>query len=275
MSKKLLGLIAAAGVGGFWYYNTQKNKTPIVASKNTTVPATTAPAKSWHMIISGGPACGKGTQCDKLKAKYGVVHISTGDLLREHVSKKSELGVKAKTFMDTGKLVPDELVIDMTKERLDRDDCKKTGWLLDGFPRTQAQAKALDAAGAKCDAFISVEVPDETMIGRAVTRRLDPKTGNIYNTKSHMPTDPEVVKRLITRSDDTEEKMKERLAQFHKNVDAVIGSYKPVLVSVNGNQHPDKVFEEICKGLENLSKPKVTFTATNTTATEKKKEVKH
>jgi adenylate kinase len=175
--------------------------------------------------------------------------------------------------MDAGKLVPDEVIIGIVstavmmicrpsenwnltpfsvqvKNRLDEDDCKQNGWLLDGFPRTQAQAKALEDAGIHGDCFIMLNVPDEILVERVVGRRTDPETGDIYHLTFNPPTDPEVEARLVQRSDDTEEKVKVRLEQYHANVAAVKGSYSDIIVEIDGTGKPDKVFMDIEKAVK-------------------------
>jgi adenylate kinase family enzyme len=131
------------------------------------------------------------------------------------------------------------------KDRLDEDDCKIKGWLLDGFPRTEAQAEALEGAGIDADCFVFLDVPDEILVERVIGRRTDPVTGKIYHMTFSPPTDEEVLNRLDQRSDDTEEKVKVRLEQFHANVDAVKGSYTDILVSVNGNKAPKEVSKKV------------------------------
>ena len=132
-------------------------------------------------------------------------------------------------------------VFTQVKDRLDDDDCKAKGWLLDGFPRTQAQASALAEAGICADCFIFLNVPDEILVERVVGRRTDPKTGKIYHMTFSPPEDEDVKARLVQRSDDTEEKVKVRLEQFHANVEAVKGSYSDISVEVDGSLKPDEV----------------------------------
>ena len=134
-----------------------------------------------NIIIAGAPASGKGTQCEIIKEKFGVVHLSTGDMLRAAVAAGTDVGKKAKDYMDSGKLVPDEVIIGIVKDRLDEDDCKTQGWLLDGFPRTQAQAKALEEAGVTADCFLFLDVPDEVLVERVVGRRTDPGESAEYH----------------------------------------------------------------------------------------------
>jgi adenylate kinase len=166
-------------------------------------------------------------------------------LLRAAVKAGTKLGMEAKAFMDSGKLVPDNLVIDLVSEKLKSDECVEKGWLLDGFPRTLAQAQALAEQGATVDAFVSLEVPDEMLVDRVVGRRTDPVTGTIYHTTFDPPPTAEITARCVQRSDDTEEKVKVRLAQFHENVAAVSGFYSSVMKKVNGACPKDEVFNEI------------------------------
>lgn len=133
---------------------------------------------------------------------------------------------------------------------MDESDCQEKGWLLDGFPRTQAQAKALEDAGIQADCFIFLNVPDEVLVERVVGRRTDPETGKIYHMKFSPPDDDEVMARLEQRSDDTAEKVKVRLEQFHSNVEAVKDSYTNISVSIDGNQAPGDVTESIMEAVE-------------------------
>jgi len=201
------------------------------------------------IIVSGAPASGKGTQCEFLKSKYGVVHISTGDVLRAAVADGTEFGKQAKQFMDDGKLVPDEVMIGLVRERLNSNECRHRGWLLDGFPRTFAQAEALVKAGIEPDYLIQVDVPDSILVERVAGRRSDPVTGHIYHLKSHPAPNDEIAKRLVQRSDDTEEKIQVRVETYHKHIDAIIGHYQNILVKVNGNLDKNVVFQQIVNAL--------------------------
>jgi len=182
--------------------------------------------------------------------KYGVVHISTGDLLRAAVEKKTELGLSVKEYMDAGNLVPDKLMINLIVNRLRHGDCQHRGWLLDGYPRTHEQAKALKEAGIVPEHFILITVPDQILIERVVGRRNDPVTGLIYHTKFNPPKEEEVAKRLVQRSDDTEDKVKIRIAAFHQHNKSILDDYKGVLVTVNGNQDKNTVFDAICAAID-------------------------
>jgi len=184
-----------------------------------------------------------------------VVHISTGDLLREAVKKGTDLGKQAKGYMDKGALVPDELIINLAKEQLETKEAKEHGWLLDGFPRTKEQAEAMAKAGIHAEAFILIEVPDEVLVERVEGRRLDPETGAIYHLKFNPPPDDEKVKKRLTqRSDDNADKLKNRLVEYHKHVSSVEGYFKEILLRVDGNQKPDVVSKAIADGLESTGK---------------------
>lgn len=201
------------------------------------------------IIICGAPASGKGTQCELIKETYGVVHLSTGDMLRAAVAAKTEVGLEAKGFMESGQLVPDSVMIGIILDRLAQDDCVEKGWLLDGFPRTEEQAQALEAAGIKPDKVLFLEVPDEMLIERVVGRRLDPESGKIYHLTFFPPEDEEVAARLTQRSDDTEEKVKPRLIAFHTHMSAVEACYKDLISYTDGTQKKDEVFAELQKCL--------------------------
>jgi len=193
------------------------------------------------IIIAGAPASGKGTQCEMIKENFGVVHLSTGDMLRAAVAAKTAVGTSAKEYMDAGKLVPDEVIIGVVKDRLNESDCAEKGWLLDGFPRTRAQADALSEAGVTADCFVFLNVPDSALIERVVGRRTDPETGKIYHMTFSPPAEEEILARLEQRSDDTEEKVKVRLEQFHANIAAVKGCYTDIAVEVDGTGKPSDV----------------------------------
>lgn len=142
------------------------------------------------------------------------------------------------------------IYIRQVKDRLAEKDCQELGWLLDGFPRTQAQAQALEEAGVAADCFIFLNVPDEVLVERVVGRRTDPDTGKIYHMTFSPPTDEAIVARLEQRSDDTEEKVVVRLEQFHANVDAVKDSYTDISVTMDGNQAPADVSKAIMEAVE-------------------------
>ena len=199
------------------------------------------------ILIAGPPACGKSTQCAKLLSRFGLVHVAAGDLLRARTKFLPELAA----YIDNGQLVPDKLVCAIVKERLGQDDCKERGVLLDGFPRTREQAEVLAAMGITVSHVVLLEVPDEVVIGRVSGRRIDPVSGQVYNVDLGAPPDAAVAARLITRTDDTREKMVKRLKVYHDNIALVLGFYGQHCVrAINADAHPEKVFDEIRYALE-------------------------
>lgn len=206
------------------------------------------------IIMLGAPGAGKGTQAKKIADKYQIPHISTGDIFRANIKNGTELGKKAKTYMDQGLLVPDELVVDLVVDRLAQEDCKN-GCVLDGFPRTIPQAESLDAAlaakGEAIDYAIDVDVPDENIISRMSGRRACVACGATYHIV-HIPTKVEGVcdrcgERLILRDDDKPETVKKRLDVYHAQTQPLIEYYtkKNVLKSVDGTQDMEAVFQAI------------------------------
>uniref|UniRef100_A0A0C9S7M6 adenylate kinase n=1 Tax=Wollemia nobilis TaxID=56998 RepID=A0A0C9S7M6_9CONI len=208
------------------------------------------------IMISGAPAAGKGTQCELIVRKYGLVHIAAGDLLRAEVAAGTENGKRAKEYMEKGSLVPDEIVVTMVKERLAQQDAQEKGWLLDGYPRSLSQATALVNLGIRPDLFLLLDVPEEILVDRVVGRRLDPVTGKIYHLKYSPPEKDEIAQRLTQRFDDTEEKVKLRLKTHQKNVEDVLAIYENVMKKVDGNRPKEQVFEEIDAALAQVLQQK-------------------
>ena len=207
-----------------------------------------------NIIMLGAPGAGKGTQAKMIADKYAIPHISTGDIFRANIKNGTELGQKAKTYMDQGLLVPDELVVDLVVDRVKQDDCKN-GYVLDGFPRTIPQAESLDAALAKLDEkidyAINVEVPDENIIARMSGRRACVSCGATYHIV-HIPTKVEGIcdrcgAELILRDDDKPETVKKRLDVYHDQTQPLIDYYtkSDVLVEVDGTQDMNDVFGAI------------------------------
>ena len=206
------------------------------------------------IIMLGAPGAGKGTQAKKIAGKYGVPHISTGDIFRANIKEGTELGKKAKTFMDQGLLVPDELVVDLVVDRLQQEDCKK-GYVLDGFPRTIPQAESLDAAlaklGEKMDYAIDVDVPDENIVNRMGGRRACVGCGATYHVVFN-PTKTEGIcdtcgEALILRDDDKPETVQKRLDVYHQQTQPLIDYYKKaeILKTVDGTVDMEDVFKAI------------------------------
>lgn len=202
------------------------------------------------ILIAGAPASGKGTQCEMIVEKYGVVHISTGDMLRAEIKNGSKLGLAAQTYMNQGRLVPDELVISMMKQRLSNPDCEEKGWLLDGFPRTPAQAKALDDVGIVPSAVIFLNVEEDALVDRVIGRRTDPVTGKIYHLSSSPPPNTEIAKRLTQRSDDTEGKVIVRLESYNKYAKELHDHYESKALDIDGNQSRSDIFKAVSKAID-------------------------
>jgi adenylate kinase len=204
------------------------------------------------IILLGPPASGKGTQASRLAADYKIPHISTGDLFRENIQKNTELGQKAKAFMDKGQLVPDSLVLDMLYDRIAKMDCEK-GFVLDGFPRTIPQAEAFDKklkANQKV-IVLNLDVKDETLIKRTAGRLSCKNCGHIQNTYFSPPKKEGVCDKcggpLIQRPDDREDVVRERLKVYHNQTEPLIGYYSKQgkLISIDGEQNPDQVFKAL------------------------------
>lgn len=201
-----------------------------------------------RIILVGPPGAGKGTQAESIKENYKIAHISTGDILRDNVKRGTDLGKKAKEFMDAGKLVSDELIIDMMRGRLQEDDAKE-GFMLDGFPRTINQAEALskllDEMSLKLDAVVLLDVSDETVVGRLTSRRVCSACGAIYNTVAH-PTKVEGVcdqcgGKVIQRDDDKEDVIRNRLKVYHEQTAPITDYYagKGLLHKVDATSEKD------------------------------------
>ena len=206
------------------------------------------------IIMLGAPGAGKGTQAKKIADLCNIPHISTGDIFRANIKNNTELGQKAKTYMDKGELVPDELVVDLIMDRFKEADCAN-GYVLDGFPRTIPQAEALDKAlsanGESVDYAVNVEVPDENIINRMSGRRACVGCGATYHIQFN-PTKVEGIcdacgEKLILRDDDKPETVKNRLSVYHEQTQPLIDYYKNqgILKSVDGTQPMDEVFKAI------------------------------
>ena len=211
-----------------------------------------------RIIIFGRQGAGKGTQCVRLALHYSVPHISTGDMLRAAVRNGTEFGVKAKEFMDAGKLLPDDIMVGLVAERLAQPDAA-TGWLLDGFPRTPGQAEALAevSADAPFDVAINLDVPEAVVIERISSRRVCDNCGTIYST-DHPPTSPWTCDKcggeVVQRADDTAEAITKRLADYMAQTEPLIDYFdeRRQLVTVDGNDHPDVVFDRLIAAVDGV-----------------------
>lgn len=215
-----------------------------------------------RLILLGGPGAGKGTQANYIKDRYEIPQISTGDMLRAAVKAGTDLGKKAKEYMDSGGLVPDEVIIGLVKERIQEPDCQK-GFLFDGFPRTIPQADAMKDAGVPIDAVVEISVPDEEIIKRMSGRRAHLPSGRTYHVVFNPPKvegkDDVTGEPLIQRDDDKEETVRKRLEVYHDQTEPLVDYYKkweasgedkaPKYIQVEGvgkvDQIRDKIFQEL------------------------------
>ena len=210
------------------------------------------------LILLGPPGAGKGTQAKAICEKYGIPQISTGDMLRAAVSAKTSLGIEVKKVMDAGELVSDDLILQLVKDRISGNDCT-SGYLLDGFPRTIAQAEGMKKLGINVDFVVELEVDDDEIIERMGGRRIHPASGRVYHVKFNPPKtenqDDETGEALIQRDDDAEQTVRKRLDIYHKQTAPLIEYYSenrdknsgndPVYVRTNGSGELNKISEII------------------------------
>ena len=206
------------------------------------------------IVMLGAPGAGKGTQAERIAEKYQIPHISTGDIFRANIKAGTELGKKAKSYMDQGLLVPDSLTVDLLMDRISQPDCKN-GYILGGFPRTIPQAESLKAAlsekGEALDFAVDVDVPDENIVARMSGRRACPKCGATYHIVYAAPKQEGICDKcgaeLILRDDDKPETVQNRLKVYHDQTQPLIEYYtgEDILHTVDGTQDMEKVFEDI------------------------------
>ena len=211
------------------------------------------------IVMLGAPGAGKGTQAVNIAKEYNIPHISTGDIFRANIKNQTELGMKAKEYMDKGALVPDEITIGMLLSRIADKDCDN-GFVLDGFPRTIPQAeslkKALKEQGAKIDCAVDIEVPDEDIINRMSGRRSCPNCGGTYHVTFNPPKQEGICDacgtELVQRADDKPETVLPRLKTYHEQTQPLIEFYENegVLVTVDGTKKPSEVLEDILGALK-------------------------
>ena len=208
------------------------------------------------LIIFGPPSAGKGTQAQRLSEKYGIPQVSTGDLLREAVAKQTSLGVKIKSYLETGRLGPDDLIVQLISDRVSRPDCAD-GYLLDGFPRTMGQAVELDKM-TDIDLVLSIVVDLELLVERAIGRRICKECASVYHVKFSPPKVEGVCDKcggaLIQRDDDREETVRKRLSVYTEQTAPLIDHFraKGILVDVDGSLGIEAVSEQMVKAVEHL-----------------------
>lgn len=218
-----------------------------------------------RLILLGGPGAGKGTQANYIKENYQIPQISTGDMLRAAVKAGTDLGLKAKAYMDSGGLVPDDVIIGLVKERIQEPDCEK-GFLFDGFPRTIPQADAMKEAGVGIDAVVDINVPDEEIIKRMSGRRAHLASGRtyhvIYNPPKEEGKDDVTGEPLVQRDDDKEETVRKRLEVYHEQTEPLIDYYKnwessgesgaPKYVRIEGVGKVEEIRDQVFSALNNV-----------------------
>lgn len=210
------------------------------------------------LVIFGPPSAGKGTQAQKLSKRYGIPHVATGDLLREHVAKKTPIGMKVKEILDAGKLGPDDLIVEMIKERVSQPDCRK-GYLLDGFPRTMNQARELEKM-TDIDLVLNIVVDPEVLVERAVGRRICPRCAAVYHVRFNPPKKDGICDKcgtpLIQRDDDREETIRRRLKVYQEQTAPLIEYYrsKGKLVDIDGSKGIEGVFEQLVDAVESVKR---------------------
>ena len=210
-----------------------------------------------RILLLGPPGGGKGTQSKFLMDEYNIPQISTGDMLRSHVSNETKLGIRAKEFMDKGELVTDSLILDMMEIRFKDNDCKN-GFILDGFPRTIAQAEGLDElfnkSNQKLDHVIVINVDDDEIVERMSGRRMHPGSGRVYHVKYNPPKvegkDDITNEDLIIRDDDKEDTVRNRLKIYHKQTKPLINYYEQNVFNVNGSEEIQTVKNNILNHLK-------------------------
>ncbi len=215
------------------------------------------------IVLLGAPGAGKGTQAQKIIRNFNIPQISTGDMLRTAVKQNNPLGVVAKKIMEEGRLVSDEIIVQLIKERISQPDCQN-GFLLDGFPRTIPQAEALQELGIDIDYVIEIDVPDQEIITRLSGRRIHQRSGRVYHILHHPPREPDkddiTGEPLVQRSDDVEDTIRKRLAVYHSQTTPLISFYqnlqkksltgKPVYKKISGAEEVEGVYRQIEKLLQ-------------------------
>jgi adenylate kinase len=208
------------------------------------------------LIIFGPPSAGKGTQAQRLSKKYGIPQIATGDLLREAVAKQTPLGVKIKSYLDTGRLGPDDLIVQLISDRVSGPDCSG-GYILDGFPRTMGQARELDKM-TEVDLVLNIVVEFEELVERAVSRRICPACAAVFNIKSNPPNQDGVCDKcgagLVQRDDDMEETVRNRLKVYLDQTAPLLDHFrtKGNLVDIDGSAGIDGVFDQMVEAIDGL-----------------------
>jgi len=236
------------------------------AKAKSVVPPRKTPAEQLRTILMGPPGAGKGTQAPRIRDEFCVCHLATGDMLRDQIAQKTELGKMAKKVMDAGELVTDDIMVNMIKNQLESNKACKNGFVLDGFPRTIPQAEKLDAMldsrGEKLDSVVELLIDDQLLISRITGRLIHPASGRTYHKEFQPPkksmTDDITGEPLIQRSDDNVETLRKRLATFHKQTGPVAEYYKAkgLWHGIDAAQSPSVVWDNLRKVFTAAAPPK-------------------
>jgi len=203
-----------------------------------------------HIVFAGPPGCGKGTICERLFEEFKIVPISTGQILRDEIDSKTKIGLEIQKLVESGQYVHEDFWLPLLKNRLQKEDCQKYGFIIDGAPRMKRQVEAFNNSGIVPTKFLVMDLPDEVSIARITGRRMDPTNDKIYHLIFNPPKDEQVKQRLIQRLDDSEDKCKTRLKLYREHF-ATVDTWYPnnIIVHVNANQPIDKVHAEVKNAL--------------------------
>ena len=227
------------------YVDAEQDKDKVwgdVANLLERTPVTKAPRRPMRVLMLGPTGAGKATQCKRLSQKYGLVHISTGDLLRKEAARSEALADKVAPFMAAGALVPDDVVAPLVCKRLLQSDCRERGWLLDGFPRTTVQAHVLAKHKLVPNRCVLLEVPEDVVLGRLLSRRLDPVTGDYYHVTNTTPAPGAVAGRLITEDKCKENNSRTLLMEYAHSIDELVSMFGKIVKKFDGTQDERTVF---------------------------------
>ena len=203
-----------------------------------------------RIVLLGPPGSGKGTVCESLCKRYGLVHISTGDLLRDEVARGTTIGKKVQALMAGGQFVPDEIICDMVLVRLKEKDCVLNGWILDGFPRTVPQVHYLNQANIAIDVTLVLHIDSKIVVERMQNRRVDPLTKIIYNLKGVLPSDPVVLARLVQREDDKPDTIRKRMDAYQESRHAILAAMAPChVIHMNSGKAQSEVLASVMEQL--------------------------
>lgn len=206
-----------------------------------------------HIIIAGPPSVGKGTLCSAVRTKLGLVHISCGELFRDLIASNNDIGRKVSSYVTSGNLVPDHIVLDMLRDRLKSKDCDNAGWVLDGFPRSKTQALSLLRMGYNISDVIVLDAPESVIVERGMGRCIDPNTGIVYH-RTHDPPPPEILERVVTRADDTKEMLSKRYEQYQNSIANILEVFGDKVHIIDASRELQTYIQDIDRLLDKYVK---------------------